>query len=766
MTTSIFGSAVRRSEDPRFLTGGGRYVENLRFDGALRAVFVRSMMAHARLAGVDASEALRMPGVEAVFTAADLELPPIPPAGTVPELFSRQHLAREVVRFVGEPIAVVVARGLAETLDAVEAVIVEYEPLPSVVGPEAAIAPGAPLLFPEYGSNVASEFEQDWDADVLEGADVVVRGRFVNQRLSPVPLETNAFAAMPDAEGRLTVWASTQIPFDVRGEVADALGLPKEKVRAIAPDVGGGFGAKLTVYPEYVVLSAVALRLSRPVQWAESRSESMVSLTHGRGQVQEVEIGARRDGAIVGLRAHLLADMGAYPAAAYLPPITHQMVSGVYRIPRVAVRGTIVVTNATPVAPYRGAGRPEAAALIERAVDLLAGELGLDPVELRRRNLIPKDAFPYETASGVTYDVGDYERALDEALRIVGYDAVRAEQAERRARGDRRQLGLGVSTYVEITSFAGREFGSVEANGDGTVTVLSGISPHGQGHETSLAQVASGLLGVPFDAVRVIHSDTGLVPRGEGTYGSRSLQLGGSAVWRASEEVVEKARRVAAHVLEVAVEDIVRFEGGLFGVAGAPDSALSLTELAAAVADPARLPEGMESGLSASVDFKQKDSTFPFGAHVAIVEVDLETGEVRLSRHVAVDDCGRILNPMLVDGQVHGGLAQGIAQALYEGVEYDESGGPLTGTLATYAAPSAAELPTFETAHTETPTPLNPLGAKGIGESATVGSTPAVQNAVVDAVSHLGVRHIDMPLTPERVWRAIVDAAARAPGAR
>ncbi|MGQ0669636.1 MAG: xanthine dehydrogenase family protein molybdopterin-binding subunit [Actinomycetota bacterium] len=759
MTTSIFGSVLHRSEDPRFLTGAGRYVENIPIDGALAAVFVRSMMAHARISGVDGSEAIAMPGVVGVFSSGDLDLPLVPPSGDVPEVFSHPHLAGDTVRFVGEPIAVVVAETRAQAADAAEALLVDYEPLPVVVGVEAGLAREAPLLFPEHGGNVASTHEKGWDEDVLEGAEVIVRGRVVNQRLAPTPLEVNAAAAVPaDPEGGLTVYVSTQIPFDVRNDVADALGLPKAKVRVIAPDVGGGFGAKLTVYPEYVILSAIAMRLERPVRWVESRSESMVGLTHGRAQVHDFELGARRDGTIVGLRLHVIADMGAYPIAAYLPANAYRMASGTYRIPRIAFKSTVVVTNATPVAPYRGAGRPEPAALLERSLDLLAGELGLDPVDVRRRNLIPADAFPYKTATGTSYDTGDYVRALDEALRLAGYETLRKEQAERRALGSRRRLGIGVCTYVEMTAFSGREHASVDVGPDGAVTVLAGTSPQGQGHETAFAQLASGLLGMPFESVRVVHSDTGLVPKGEGTYGSRSLQVGGSAVWRASEEVLEKARRLAAHLLEAAVEDVVPMENGRIGVAGAPESALTWAELARGAADPARLPTGMEPGLSASVAFTQRDFTFPFGAHVAVVEVDIETGDARLIRHVAVDDCGRILNPMLVAGQVHGGLAQGIAQALYEAVEYDEAGTPLTSNLATYAMPSAAELPRFETAHTETPTPLNPLGAKGIGESATIGSTPAVQSAVVDALSHLGVRHIDMPLSPERVWRAIREA--------
>ena len=758
MTKPIFGKAVLRTEDARFLLGRGRYVDDIALDRALRAVFVRSMMAHARVLSVDVSAAAEMPGVAAVLTAGDLGLADQPPSGNVTGPFSRPVLATDTVRFVGEPIAVVLAETTEQGMDAAELVTVDYESVDAVIGADAALAEGAPLLFPEAGTNLAHEFSDRWDDDVLAGSDVVARGRFLNQRLAPVPMEPNVFAAVPEGDGRLTVWVSSQVPFDVRADLCDALGMEKDRIRVIAPDVGGGFGAKLQTYPEYLVCAAAALRFGRPVRWTEARSESMTNMTHGRAQVQEVELGAKRDGTLVGLRADIVADMGAYPIGAFLLPTTKMMLTGAYRIPATASRGRSVVTNATPVAPYRGAGRPEATALIERAMDLLAAELRMDPAELRRRNLVPPDAFPYRTAAGTRYDTGDYELALDEALRLAGYEDLRREQAERRARGDRVQLGIGLSTYVEMSGYAS-EFGGVEVDADGAVTVLTGTSPHGQGHETAFAQIASGILGVPFEEVHVIHSDTGVVPSGQGTYGSRSLQIGGSAVWEASEAVLVKAKRLAAHLLQVAEADVALQEDRRIGVAGMPGTALTWGQLAAAAAEPSRLPEGMEPGLAASGKFKQKDSTFPFGTHVAVVEVDLETGEARPVRHVAVDDCGRILNPMLAEGQVHGGLAQGIAQALYEGVEYDELGTPMTGNLGSYLVPSAVELPTYVTAHTETPTPLNPLGAKGIGESATIGSVPAVQNAVIDALSHLGVRHLDMPLSPERVWRAIREAA-------
>jgi len=697
--------SVKRSEDARFLAGAGRYVENVLVGGALRAVFVRSMMPHALIRSVDASAARAMQGVVGVFMAADVDIPPQPVSGLVPDAMNRPVLASDVARFAGEQIAVVVAETEAQAADAAEAVVVDFEPLQAVTDPEEALRPAAPILFPEHGSNLAHSFEEHMDDDVLAAAEVVVSGRFINQRLVPVPLETNACTAVPGEDDATTLWVSTQIPFDVRGDVSDALGVAPAKVRVIAPDVGGAFGAKLSVYPEYLVVAALARRLGRPVRWSESRSESMLALTHGRGQVQYVELGAKRDGTLVGLRADVVADMGAYPVGAFLPSLTHEMSSGQYAIPRIAFRARCAVTNTTPIAPYRGAGRPEAAALIERAMDMLAAELRMDPAEIRRRNFIRE--FPHETATGQKYDSGNYGRALEEVLRMVEYDALRVEQAARRERGDVKQLGIGLGTYVEMTSIGGgTEFASVEMHEDGHATVKSGLSPSGQGHETSLAQVASRALGIPFEHVRVVHSDTGVVSRGEGTWGSRSLQIGGSAVLAACEKL--------------------KAEGGTY----------------------------------AEVDFTQTDSTFPFGAHVAVVEVDTETGGAELVKMVAVDDAGVALNPMMMQGQIHGGVAQGIAQALFEEMTYDEDGNPMNANLATYAIPSAADLPSFETVITQTPTDRNPLGAKGIGESGTIGATPAVQNAVVDAVSYLGVTHIDMPLVPERVWRAIQDARA------
>ena len=760
----MFGVPALRSEDPRFLRGEGRYLENVEIPGSLHAVFVRSIMPHARIVGVDAAAALTAPGVAGVYVATDLDLAPLPPSGTVEgdaegeleDLFSREPIAPDVVRFVGEIIAVVVAETVAQAVDAAEMVAVEYEELPVVVDVEEAVAEDAALLWPAFGTNVAHAFGSESDEDPLEGAEVVVRGRFVNQRVAPAPMETNGVAVVPTEDGSFTVWVSTQIPFDVRDDLAETIGVGRDRVRAIAPDVGGAFGAKMQVYAEYHAVAAIATRLRRPVRWQETRSESMVSLTHGRAQVQTVALGARRDGTLVGLRAEILADMGAYPIGAFMPGTTQEMLCGVYRIPRVSSSGRSVVTNTTPVAPSRGAGRPEATALIERAMDMLADELEMDPVELRRRNFIRSDEFPHTTVTGVTYDTGDYDETLKEALRLVGYEALRVEQAERRARREEVCLGIGVATYVEITAFGGREYAAVEIGGDGRATVSVGTTPAGHGHETAFAQLASASLGIPFEDVTIVHSDTGLVARGEGTWGSRSLQIGGSSVFEQAEAVVEVGREAAAALLEVDAADVERVEGG-FAVVGVPDRSVGWAEVAG----------GSDGGaLRAEGRFRMRGSTFPFGAHVAVVEVDTATGAVRLLRHIAVDDCGRILNPALVRGQQHGGLGQGIAQALFEEVSYDESGNPVTSTLATYQMPSAADLPSFETSNTETPTDLNPLGAKGIGESATIGSTPAVQNAVVDALSHLGVRHIDMPLTPERVWRELRAAHQGSPPVR
>jgi aerobic carbon-monoxide dehydrogenase large subunit len=758
---SILGNPVRRTEDPRILRGDAEYFDDLRVEGLLHVAFVRSTMAHARIESADTSEAAAMPGVVAVYTADDLGLEPGQGFAMVPAALSRPPLAHDVVRFVGDIVAVVVAGTRAQAADAAEMVIVDYDPLPTVIDPEAALADDAPLVFPEHGSNLAIEFNFGDDPSILDDADVVVEGRFLNQRLAPVPMEPNGILVELDGDDGLTLHVPTQNPHGVRDPLAGVVGLDEARVRVVATAVGGGFGAKAGMYPEFAIVATAARKLGRPLKWSETRSENMTAMTHGRGQIQYIELGLKRDGTFTGLRGRIVCDGGAYPGiGAFLPYLTRSMSQGVYRIPRIQMNSKSAITNTTPTAAYRGAGRPEAAALLERIVDMAAVELGRDPVDLRKQNFLRPEEFPLTTVTGANYDSADYVKALDEACRVAGYEELRRDQAQRRERGDVKQLGIGLSVYTEVT--AGglfQEFGAVEVHTDGTVTATVGTSPHGQGLETAFKMIVAELLGVPMGVVNVVQSDTALVPRGMGTMGSRSLQIGGTAIYKTSELVVDKAKRLAAHLLEADVADIVVHEGEGVGAAGAPATALSWAELAMAAGDPARRPADFEEGLRAELDFNQGEATYPFGAHIAVVEVDTETGRVELLRHVAVDDCGRVINPLLVAGQQHGGIAQGVAQALYEGVEYDDDGNPQTANLMDYAMPSAAELPSFEASNTETPTPLNPLGAKGIGEAGTIGSTPAAQNAVIDALSIFGIRHLDMPLTSERVWQAIRDAA-------
>jgi aerobic carbon-monoxide dehydrogenase large subunit len=763
---SILGNPVQRVEDPRILSGEAKYFDDLDPSGCAHIVFVRSTMAHAKITSVDTSEAEQMPGVLGVYTKDNLELDDVQGFVMLDAVFNRPPLAKDTVRFVGDIVAAVVAESRAQAVDAAESVVVDYDPLPAVVDPEKALEDGAPLLFPDHGSNIALDLAvmgATEDPAILEGCEVVVSGRFLNQRVAAIPMEPNGILVEPGDDGGLVATVPTQAPFGVRDALAPAVGLDPEKVRVVAPAVGGGFGAKTGAYCEHVIAAATALQLKRPVKWTETRSENLLSMNHGRGQVQYVDMGLTRDGAIQAVRARIVCDAGAYPAiGAFLPFLTRMMGQGVYEIPKVEVTSKSVTTNTTVTGAYRGAGRPEAAAFLERIIDMAAVELDMDPVEIRKKNLLAPEQFPLTTKTGANYDVGEYAKALDEACRVAGYDELRADQKARRDRGDVKQLGIGISVYVEVT--AGglfQEFGSVEVQTDGKVIATVGTSAHGQGHETSFAMIVAELLGVAVEDVTLVQSDTALVPRGTGTMGSRSLQTAGSALYRASEEVVERAKQLAAHLLEANVDDIVLHDGGKVGVAGVPATALTWGELALAAGDAARRPSDWEGELAAELDFNQGEATFPFGAHVAVVEVDTETGEVELMRHIAVDDCGRILNPLIVSGQQHGGIAQGVAQALYEGVVYDDDGNPLTGNLMDYAMPSAAEFPSFEASNTETPTPLNPLGAKGIGESGTIGSTPAVQNAVVDALSHLGITHLDMPTTAERVWRAIQEAHAK-----
>jgi carbon-monoxide dehydrogenase large subunit len=747
------GKPVRRVEDLNLLRGAGTYVDNLKIEGMLTLYFVRSPIAHATIRSIDVEAARQMPGVVGVYSAGDFDFPDVPGIMMLHPAAVRPSLAKGRVNFVGDPVVVVVAHSRALAMDAAELVEIDYEPLGAVVDMEDALAADSSVQLEGIGSNVIIGLRAGGD-DPLAGADVVVRGRFENQRLAAVPMEGSAIAVDPTGtDFDLTVHLACQMPHMARAVLSAQLGMEPERMRVVAPNVGGSFGAK-HLSAEGVVAGKLALELGRPLKWVETRSESMVALPHGRGQVQYVELGLLRDGTFVGMRCRMIGDAGAYGGWGGILVLgqTKMMAQGVYHIPKIAFDVAIVATNTTPIGAYRGAGRPEASAFLERIVDMAADELGIDPAEIRRKNFIQPEEFPLTTVMGADYDSGDYEGALNEALRIADYAALRREQAERRQRGDRVQLGIGVSCYVEVTG-GGGEFAEVEVHDDGMITVKAGTSAHGQGHATTFSQIAADQFGVPMEQIRYVQSDTGLVDRGGGTGGSRSIQLGGTAVLQTSKLVVERARELVAEMLEAAPEDIVVTGDGRVGVAGVPSQALEWGEVS-------RLAAARGEPLLVQHDTAKAGSSFPFGAHVSVVKVDTETGSVVPIQHFAVDDCGVIVNPLLVDGQVHGGLASGIAQALWEQVLYDVDGNPITSTLAEYAIPSAAELPSFSTAHTETPSPTNELGAKGIGESATVGSTPAVQNAVVDAVSHLGVRHIDMPCTPERVWRAIRDARA------
>ncbi len=621
------------------------------------------------------------------------------------------------------------------------------------------------MIFPDHGSNVCFTTTFGDDVDALEGADAVAEVTMVTQRLAGVPMECNGFMAVPgEPNGGLTCWVSHQAPHGAHAALAPMLGLEPDQLRVVCPWVGGGFGPKAAVYVEYIVAAAAARALGRAVKWTETRSEDMVSLVHGRDFEMSAKLGLKEDGTIVGLHAKVVASGGAYPGiGAILPMLTQMMSPGVYRVPKVRFEAVTAVTNNTTTGAYRGAGRPEATQLIERVLDVAADDLGIDPAELRRRNYLTPDAFPLTTHDRApTTTPASTPRRSTPSWRLPVTTTCGPSRPKRRENGDIKQLGIGLSSYVEVTAPIGLhvEYGAVEVHDDGTASMFVGTSVHGQGHQTAFAMLASDVLGIPMENFKLVNSDTGSVPRGSGTMGSRSLQTAGSAVHVASTEVLARAKEIAAHLLEADAGDVVVGDGQLH-VTGVPSKGVTWAELAAAAADSAKLPSGMEPGpLRHELDFDGTDSTYPFGSHVAVVEVDIETGAVRLLRHVAVDDCGRILNPLLVAGQQHGGIAQGAAQALFEEVVYDEDGNPVTSNLADYAMPSAAELPSFEVSNTQTDSPRNPLGAKGIGESGTIGSTPAIHNAVVDAVSHLGVKHIDMPCTAQRVWRAIQEAKA------
>jgi carbon-monoxide dehydrogenase large subunit len=776
---TAIGAPLGRKEDAELLTGQARFVDDLAVPGMVWMAVVRSPYAHARIRNVDVSRAAEATGVVAAFSGADLaeDIPAgLPCAWPVTEdiaLPTHWPLARDKARFAGDGVAVVVAESRALAKDAAELVEVDYEPLEAVTDVEAALDEGAPLVHEEVGTNrcytwtlSAGEVEK-----AFADAAVTVSGRYRQNRLIPNAIEPRGVLVQPvPAQGEYTVWSATQIPHILRVLLAMTLGIPEARLRVIAPDVGGGFGSKLNVYAEEQLALALARKLGRPIKWIEERSEAYVATIHGRDVIQELELAATAEGKITAVRARLKAAMGAYLQLVTpgIPLLGAWLYGGAYDIQAYDFSCTGVFTNTTPVDAYRGAGRPESTYAIERTVDKLARRLGKDPVELRRLNFL--DEFPATMASGLTVDAADFHASLDRALEILDYDALRQEQVERRERGDSKLLGVGFSTYVEMCGLApsrilgslryaagGWDTATIRCLPTGTVQVLTGTSPHGQSHATTWAQIVADRLGIPYENVEVLHGDTAVVPLGMDTYGSRSLAVGGVALWHASEKVLTKARTIVSHQLEVAEEDI-EFVDGRFQVKGSPERAMTVPEAALAAWTAHNLPDGMEPGLEASYVYDPPNFSWPTGAHLAVVEVDTETGDTRLVRYVAVDDLGTVINPQVVDGQVVGGVAQGIGQALYEEAVYDEQGTLLTGSMTSYLVPSAAELPTLELDRTETPSPTNPLGVKGVGETGTIAAPAAVMNAVVDALAPLGVDDLDMPATPERVWRAIEEA--------
>ena len=791
------GQRVKRTEDPRLIKGLAHYIDDIRLPDTLHVSFVRSVYAHARISSIDASEALKAPGVVAVYSGKDVatKIGPVPCASALPELKVPDYrvLATDKVLFVGHPIAAVVAADLYAARDAVDLISVDYEELPAVVDVEGA-ASGGTVIHEKFGDNVAYKLtsgEGDIEA-AMKSADRVISQKMIHQRLAPIAMEPRGVLARYfPGEEELTIWSSTQIPHLLRTQLALMIGIPENKLRVITPEVGGGFGSKLNVYAEEALLGWISMQLGKPVKWIESRRENVQATIHGRAQVGLVEVGCRNDGTITGLRYNVFADLGAYhqlltPA---IPTLTGLMLSGAYKIPAIQMNVTGVFTNKMSTDAYRGAGRPEATYVVERAMDIVAAELKMDPVQLRRKNFPAADEFPFHTATGLDYDSGNYEAALKKALDLSGYQKLRDEQKKTRANG--KLMGIGISSYVEICALGpsqampagGWESATVRIEPTGKVTIMTGASPHGQGQETSFAQIAADELGVDINDVTVIHGDTSIVQYGIGTFGSRATAVGGTAVLIAIQKLKEKAAKIAAHILQADASRLA-FEDGRYSlqaataasatgvsepvvpVGQAPAGALpepqtegrtSLTiqEIALAAHVAKEIPPDTEPGLSATYFFEPKNFTFPFGTHICVVEIDKETGETKIVRYVAVDDCGKVINPLLVDGQVHGGIVQSIGQALYEEVVYDEQGQLVTGELMDYALPKASQVPWFELDRTETPSPVNPLGVKGVGEAGTIGATPAIVNAIVDALSPYGVKHLDMPARPETVWKII-----------
>jgi len=778
--SNVLGSAIKRREDPALVTGKGKYTDDLVLPKMVHAAIVRSPYAHGKIVEIDTSAARELEGVIAVYTGQDLvendEIGVVPTAWLLPDLKTPAHpiLAKDVVRYVGDGVAVVVAEDRYTARDAADLVMVDVDPVDAAVDAVKATAEGAPQIHEEAPGNVAFDWELGDEAkvdDAFATAAHTARVELRNQRLIPHAIEPRACLADYDSiKGELTLRMTTQNPHVHRLLMSLAsMGLPEHKIRIIAPEVGGGFGSKIHHYPDEAITAWCAIKLGRPVKWVATRSETNLTDAHGRDHVTTAEIALDGEGRIQGVRVDTHADLGAY-LSTFAPAVPTYLygtlLSGQYDIPAIYVHVLGVFTNTTPVDAYRGAGRPEATFVVERLLDAAARVTGLDPAEIRRRNFVPPDAFPYATQVALEYDSGNYEPALDKALEIAGYEDLRAEQKRRREEGG-KLLGIGLSSYIEACGLAPSqvagalgaqaglwESGKVRVHPSGTVTVYTGSSSHGQGHETTFAQIVADRFGIGVEQVEVVHGDTGNVPFGMGTYGSRSAAVGGSALATAADKVVAKAKKIAAHLLEASEEDIV-FEDGQFHVAGVPAKSKEWGEVVLQAYLAHDLPEGLEPGLEETSFYDPSNFVYPFGTHVAVVEIDPETGEVELERYIAVDDCGNVINPMIVDGQIHGGLAQGIGQALWEGAVYDEGGQLLTGTLLDYALPRAHNLPSFETDRTVTPCPHNPLGVKGVGEAGTIASPAAVTNAVVDALAPYGVEHLDMPLTPEKVWRAI-----------
>lgn len=765
------GARIKRREDPRLIQGLAHYVDDIKLPDTLHVAILRSPYAHARINAIDTAAAQNLPGVKAVVTGDDIKdtIGGIPCAATDPEGFPgikvphHPVLATDKVRFVGEPIAAVAATDAYIARDALDLIEVDCDLLNAVNSADAALGEGAPILHEDWDDNMAFTWQiagGDIDAAFAE-ADHIVSQRINHQRLVPNPIETRGVLAQyTRGKDQLTLWSSTQIPHLLRTQLSVMLGMAENRVRVIAPEVGGGFGCKLNVYAEEALIGHLAKQLDQPVKWIESRRENFLHTIHGRDQVGQVELAVKSDGAILGLKYTVTADVGAYyqlltPA---IPTLTGLMLCGSYTFQNVQMDLTAAFTNKMATDAYRGAGRPEATYLIERMIDIVAHDLDLDPLDVRRKNFIGKDAFPHETGTALAYDSGDYTAALDRALKMADYDALRQKQADLRARG--RYLGIGFSTYVEICGMGpsaampagGWESSTVRVDPTGKVTVLTGVSPHGQGQETTFAQLVADGLAVELEDIRIIHGDTDAVQYGIGTFGSRATAVGGTAMVHAMGKIKDKVIKIAAHLMESNPQDIV-LEDGKYSVHGAPESGLTLAEIAQVAHVGVGLPPETEPGLAESHFFEPPNFTYPFGTHIAVVEVDADTGEVELQRYIAVDDCGNIINPLIVEGQVHGGIAQGVGQALYEEAIYDETGQMLTGSFMDYALPKAHDFPRFELDNTVTPSPVNPMGVKGVGEAGTIGSTPAIANAVIDALKPFGVRHIDLPLRPEKLWK-------------